>query len=141
VRGERKYDYPIESQGLKYHPLSLFNFITHFTKGNAMNMGQAISTCFSKYADFSGRATRSEYWYFYLFYVIVLVAVTLIDPTSNGLLTNLVPLPFIIPLLSAAVRRMHDVGKSGWFLLIPVYGFILAVTGSTGDNQYGPASA
>ena len=106
-----------------------------------MNMGQAISTCFSKYADFSGRATRSEYWYFYLFYVIVLVAVTLIDPTSNGLLTNLVPLPFIIPLLSAAVRRMHDVGKSGWFLLIPVYGFILAVTGSTGDNQYGPASA
>jgi uncharacterized membrane protein YhaH (DUF805 family) len=126
---------------LKLSPVWNAKFITHFTKGNAMNMGQAISTCFSKYATFSGRASRSEYWYFYLLYVIVYFVAGFVDPTSNGILTNLVLLAFVLPLLSAAVRRMHDVGKSGWFLLIPIYGFILAVSGSTGDNQYGPASA
>lgn len=119
----------------------MFNFITHFTKGNAMNMGQAISTCFSKYATFSGRASRSEYWYFYLLYVIVYFVVSLVDPTSNGILTNLVLLAFALPLISSLARRMHDVGKSGWFMLIPIYGFILAVTASTGDNQYGPANS
>lgn len=99
-----------------------------------MDFGTAIKVCFQKYVDFSGRARRSEYWFFYLFYVLVLAVATAISET----LSNLVVLAFLLPLLSAAVRRMHDVGKSGWFLLIPIYGFILAVTDSqAGPNQYG----
>ena len=100
-------------------------------------MGNAISACFSKYATFSGRATRSEYWFFFLFYAIVIFAVAMIDPTVNGLLVNLTVLVFILPMYAAGSRRMHDVGKSGWFQIIPIYGFILACSASGADNKYG----
>jgi len=100
-------------------------------------MGNAISACFSKYATFSGRATRSEFWYFYLFYILVIVAVTLIDPSTSGLLGNLVFLGFIIPMTAAGCRRMHDVGKSGWFQLVPFYNLFLLCSETQGDNQYG----
>ena len=103
-------------------------------------MGNAISTCFSKYATFSGRATRSEYWFFQLFYVIVLIAVAVVDPTESAILVNLVTLVFFIPTIAVGCRRMHDVGKSGWFQIIPIYGFILAVTKSDADNQYGASA-
>ncbi len=103
-------------------------------------MGQAISSCFSKYATFSGRATRSEYWFFILFYALVFVAVSFLDPTANGMLGSVVWLGFIIPIYAAGSRRMHDVGKNGWFQIIPIYGFILACSASTGDNQYGSAA-
>jgi uncharacterized membrane protein YhaH (DUF805 family) len=103
-------------------------------------MGNAISTCFSKYATFSGRATRSEYWFFALFYVIVLFAATLFDPTTNGLLANITILVFILPMYAAGSRRMHDVGKNGWCQIIPIYGFILACSKSDGDNKYGASA-
>ena len=105
-----------------------------------MNMGQAISSCFSKYATFSGRASRSEYWFFVLFYVICLVAVSMVDTTENGLLANLVVLVFILPLYAAGSRRMHDVGKNGWCQIIPFYGLYLACVQGEGDNKYGAAS-
>jgi uncharacterized membrane protein YhaH (DUF805 family) len=101
-------------------------------------MGNAIQACFSKYATFSGRATRSEYWYFELFYLIVLVVASIIDPTTSGVLSNLVFLVFIVPIVAAGCRRMHDVGKSGWFQIIPFYGLYLACQPSAGDNEYGP---
>jgi uncharacterized membrane protein YhaH (DUF805 family) len=91
------------------------------------------------FANFSGRARRSEYWYFVLFnaiiYIIVTQVGTLIDFYFLGAIYYLVVL---IPTLAVGVRRMHDVGKSGWFLLIPIYNLILAVSaGDNGANKYG----
>lgn len=104
-------------------------------------MGNAIAACFSKYATFSGRASRPEYWFFYLFYMIAYVAGMILDSTAG---TQYIQLLLIVPLwlpqLSAGVRRMHDVGKSGWFLLIPIYNLVLLCSeGSTESNKYGDA--
>jgi uncharacterized membrane protein YhaH (DUF805 family) len=91
------------------------------------------------YATFSGRARRKEYWMFVLFNVIV----SFVFGFVCGLigipeLANLYTLAVLLPSIAVGVRRMHDVGKSGWFLLIPIYNFILAVTeGEKGENQYG----
>tara|TARA_B100000963_G_scaffold327351_1_gene315037 strand:- start:162 stop:497 length:336 start_codon:yes stop_codon:yes gene_type:complete len=93
-----------------------------------------------QYADFNGRARRSEYWYFTLFNILIYFAIefisALIGLPSLGALYSLAVL---IPGIAVAVRRMHDVGKSGWFVLIPIYNLILAVTdGDAGENKYGP---
>ena len=95
---------------------------------------------FENYANFSGRARRSEYWYFVLFNVIIAIAFGFICGLIGVPdLANLYTLAVLIPSLAVGVRRMHDVGKSGWFLLIPIYSFILAVTeGEKGENKYGP---
>ena len=100
-----------------------------------MNIGDAISVCFKKYATFSGRASRSEYWYFYLFYILVYLAAYIFAGENVALIVSI---PLWIPQLSVAVRRLHDVGKSGWFILIPIYNLILMCTDSNpGSNQYG----
>lgn len=96
-----------------------------------------------KYAVFEGRATRSEYWYFFLFNLVISIIIGLLDVPALGFLYSLAVL---IPSLAVGVRRLHDVGKSGWWLLIgliPVVGWIVliifAVTDSqSGTNQYGP---
>ena len=92
------------------------------------------------YATFSGRARRSEYWYFVLFNFIISIVVGLIEGAmGTEALGVIYSLAVLIPSLAVAVRRMHDVGKSGWFLLIPIYNLILACTdGDKGDNKYGP---
>lgn len=92
------------------------------------------------YAVFTGRARRSEYWYFFLFNLIIAVVVSFL---SNAIgipaLSMIVSLAFLVPGIAVGVRRMHDVGKSGWYLLIPIYNLILACTeGEKGSNQYGP---
>jgi uncharacterized membrane protein YhaH (DUF805 family) len=91
------------------------------------------------YATFSGRARRSEYWYFVLFNIIISIVLGLIGGMLElGFLSNLYSLLIIVPSIAVGVRRMHDVGKSGWFLLIPIYNLILAVTeGTKGTNAYG----
>ena len=98
------------------------------------------------YATFSGRARRKEYWMFVLFNVIVSFVFGFvcgfigIPELANlyTLLANLYTLAVLLPSIAVGVRRMHDVGKSGWFLLIPIYNFILAVTeGEKGENKYG----
>jgi len=102
-------------------------------------MGNAISACFGKYATFTGRANRSEYWLFYLFYVIVDLALTLLGVAVHVAFTSLGFLTFFLPLLAAGVRRLHDVDKSGWFILIPIYNLILLCSaGTSGENRYGP---
>jgi uncharacterized membrane protein YhaH (DUF805 family) len=78
-----------------------------------MNIQQAIRTCFRKYVDFSGRASRSEYWWFLLAYFVVAVVAQLI----NRYLPAVVILAVLLPLLAATVRRLHDIGKSGWMSL------------------------
>lgn len=92
-----------------------------------------------KYATFSGRAGRSEFWYFFLFNVII----AFIFRFAGGLiqipqLANIYLLAVLIPGIAVGVRRMHDVGMNGWILLVPIYNIILASHGGVkGDNEYG----
>ncbi len=106
------------------------------------------------YVGFKGRARRKEYWMFVLFHIIFSIAAMVLDnvtgmadPTTNyGPIYALYALALLLPSLAVAVRRLHDVGKSGWFLLIaliPIIGaiwlIVLYVTDSKpGPNKYGP---
>ncbi len=91
------------------------------------------------YAKFDGRARRAEYWYFTLFSTLISVLLSVLSYTIGILyLDTVYSLAVFIPSLAVGVRRMHDVGKSGWYLLIPIYNLILACTsGEVGSNQYG----
>ena len=95
-----------------------------------MDFITAIKTCFSKYADFNGRARRSEFWYWYLFTILVSMFSSWIPFAS------LVMLALVIPTLAAAVRRLHDIGRSGWWVLLNVvpsiicFAFLIALLGS-----------
>lgn len=102
----------------------------------------AIKVCFSKYLDPNGRATRSEFWYFFLFSCIISA---LFNSGSTGI-GGLISLILFLPSLMVGIRRLHDVDKSGWwmlFIFLPVIGFFILIiqfakTGSKGDNQFGP---
>ena len=91
------------------------------------------------YATFKGRASRSEHWYFVLFNIIFSIVLSYVSGVVNlPILYTIYSLALLIPSIAVAVRRMHDVGKSGWFILIPIYGLILACTqGVKGENEYG----
>ncbi|ANM11048.1 MULTISPECIES: DUF805 domain-containing protein [unclassified Rhizobium] len=88
----------------------------------AMGFGQAISSFFRKYVDFTGRASRSEFWFSTLFVVLVDIAFYLIEPT--GALGGIWSLAVFLPSIAMATRRLHDINRSGWFqliaLLIPI---------------------
>lgn len=102
----------------------------------------------NKYVDFSGRAGRKEYWMFTLFYILVAIAVSIVDTmlSLKGMLSTLFALGMFLPSLAISVRRMHDIGKSWVALLInliPLAGFIifiiwLARDSAPGTNKYGP---
>ncbi|WP_428230902.1 DUF805 domain-containing protein [Flavobacterium sp.] len=97
---------------------------------------------FENYANFNGRARRKEYWMFFLANILISFVLGfvlgLVSPTL-GLVGNVYSLAVLIPGIAVGVRRMHDVGKSGWFLIIPIYNLILACTeGDKGANEYGP---
>ena len=79
-----------------------------------MNFGQAISSCLSKYATFTGRASRSEFWWFFLFQILISLSASMLGETINGL----VALGLLLPALAVGTRRLHDIGKSGWWQLI-----------------------
>ena len=81
-----------------------------------MNFVESIKTCFRKYADFSGRGSRPEYWWFFLFCVLVQIAAEQIS-SSLGLVMNLV---LLLPSLAAGARRLHDTWRSGWWQLLSV---------------------
>lgn len=94
-----------------------------------------------KYVDFNGRARRSEYWYFTLFNVLVSIVINVIatQVPAIAMLGMVFSLAVLLPGIAVAIRRMHDVGKSGWYCLIPIYNLILAFTpGQMGPNEYGP---
>ena len=98
------------------------------------------------YFDFEGRATRKQYWMFVLMYIIISIIVELIDVALGlGFLGAILSLVLLAPSLGIAARRLHDIGRSGWWQLIgliPIIGWIIMivwlVTDSAPDNQYGP---
>jgi uncharacterized membrane protein YhaH (DUF805 family) len=113
-----------------------------------MGMPDAVRSVLTKYATFSGRARRSEYWWFYLAYVIVSIVASIIDGLLGvTVLTIIVSLGLLIPTLAVSVRRLHDIGKSGWWLLIgliPLVGAIILIVfacqdSQPGTNQWGPS--
>ena len=112
------------------------------TRPAQMGMGEAVSSVFSKYATFSGRARRSEYWWFYLAYFLVAVVATIIDGILGvTILEVILVLAVLIPGLAVSVRRLHDVGRSGWWLLIgliPLVGAIVLLVFACQDSQAGP---
>ena len=92
-----------------------------------------------KYADFKGRARRSEFWYFTLFSAIISIILIILTGNSQfSKLDKLYSLVVLVPSLAVGVRRMHDLNKSGWYYLIPFYNLILLFTnGTEGPNDYG----
>ncbi|MCM1064304.1 MAG: DUF805 domain-containing protein [Eubacterium sp.] len=112
-----------------------------------MKFMEAVEHVFSHYAVFEGRARRSEFWYFQLFYYLVLTALATLAFT--GIAALLIPVFMVgalVPNLAVCWRRFHDIGKSGlWYLIIfvPLVGVILMIVwlsqdGQPGNNQYGP---
>lgn len=91
------------------------------------------------YATFSGRARRSEYWYFFLFNFIISFILGFIGGITHLTFLGIIySFAVIIPGIAVSIRRMHDVGKSGWFILFPFYNLILVFTeGEKGSNLYG----
>ncbi|MCI9173142.1 DUF805 domain-containing protein [uncultured Duncaniella sp.] len=108
-----------------------------------ITFGEAISRFYKKYADFNGRSTRAEYWYPCLYMLICYVILLCLGKTGM-ILYGIFALANIIPSLAVGIRRMHDIGKSGWWILInlvPVIGgiwfIVLAATPSKDiDNPY-----
>lgn len=111
-----------------------------------MNLQEAVSSVLSQYAGFSGRARRSEYWYWALAVFIVSVVAGIIDAIIGlQFFQYVVPLATLVPGLAVGARRLHDTGRSGWLQLIgiiPIIGWIILivwfVTDSHPDNEYGP---
>ena len=86
-----------------------------------MGFGEAIRTCFAKFATFSGRARRSEYWYFMLFALVVSFGIGVVEGVTHnahgtGSAGSLASLFLFIPQLTVTVRRLHDTGRSGWWI-------------------------
>lgn len=120
-----------------------------------MEFGEAVRSGFRNYANFNGRAARSEYWYWVLFALIVNVAGGILDRaiffgSDTGLFAPLISLALLLPGIAVAVRRMHDMDRTGWWVLIVLTGIgalILLIwfcfKGSDGPNRFGsdPLSA
>jgi len=83
-----------------------------------MDFVPAIQSCLRQYATFSGRAARSEYWWFFLFQVLVLVGASIV----SDLLYALASLALLLPSLAVGARRLHDIGRSGWWQLLLLTG-------------------
>jgi uncharacterized membrane protein YhaH (DUF805 family) len=101
-----------------------------------------------KFADFTGRARRKEYWFFVLFNVLVAMGISFVEALLGlgGFLSMIYSLAMLIPGLAVGARRLHDIGRSGWWLLIglvPLVGWIVLIVfalqdSEPHDNQYGP---
>lgn len=116
-----------------------------------MDFMTAVKTCFNKYVTFAGRASRAEFWYFFLFLLIGnLVTVVLDQSVFSGNmispLNSIFGLVTALPWLAVSVRRLHDVDRSGWWILIgfiPLIGAIVLIVwfstaGASGTNRFGP---
>jgi uncharacterized membrane protein YhaH (DUF805 family) len=118
-----------------------------------MNFFEAISSGFRNYVNFSGRAVRSEYWYWTLFVTIVMFVLGIIDQSLNpgvgigafSIVNAIVSLALILPGIAVSVRRLHDIDRTGWWLLLSftVIGVLILIywaclRGTLGQNRFGP---
>ena len=110
-----------------------------------MDFMTSVKTCLAeKYAEFNGRASRPEFWWFVLFCLIVNVVAGAI---FRGWISSLISLALFVPSIAVGTRRLHDIGKSGWLQLlgiIPIIGWAILIywaaqPGQPGSNQYGSA--
>lgn len=115
---------------------------------NVFNMAQAIKVCWKKYADRTGRACRAEYWYWQLFIFLLsspflVLGIALVDEFNCLPYLVIIQLAFFIPSLAVSIRRLHDIGLSGWWFLlsfVPIGNLLLLgmfTNDSQDDNQYG----
>lgn len=129
-----------------------------------MGFGEAIKTCFGKYASFTGRARRSEFWWFWLFTIIVSFILSIIDSALGwatnfgnqavevsgtfspllsgnvGALSTIWSLAVLLPIISVTVRRLHDTDRSGWWwwiVLVPCVGWIVLLVFMVLDSTPG----
>ncbi len=104
-----------------------------------LGFGQSIGTCLKKYAVFEGRAGRSEFWTYFLVYcfgsLILDVSVESTQSPALGIVLIIVSLGGMLPMIAVGCRRMHDINKSGWFQIIPIFNLILwAMDSSEGTD-------
>lgn len=116
-----------------------------------MTFQESVSTCLTKYAEFSGRASRSEYWWFILAQLLAGILIGFIlgfigaGQSFVAIVNLLVTLGLLLPAIGVAIRRLHDTGRSGWWYLlifIPIIGWILLIywyvqPSMSGPNEYG----
>ncbi len=115
---------------------------------------ESIKSTFKKYAVFTGRATRKEFWYFALFVIITSAVLSTIEnglglfPAFDGgrgrgaedesLLASIFTLIILVPYFAVGIRRMHDVDHKGWWILVPLYNlYLFCVPGTPGSNRFG----
>jgi uncharacterized membrane protein YhaH (DUF805 family) len=113
-----------------------------------MTFGEAVTSGFEHYAKFDGRASRPAYWWWVLFAILVGIAANIIDWTLGivPVASAIVGLGLLLPNLSVSIRRLHDTGRTGWWILIgliPLIGFIVLLIfylqrSDPAENQYGP---
>lgn len=117
-----------------------------------MDFMTAVKTCFAKYVDYKGRALRSEFWWWTLFTFVTSLILGAIDSAifstsweETGILDGIFSLATFLPTIFVTTRRLHDVGRSGWWQLIAftiigifVLLYWLIIEGEQGDNAYGP---
>ena len=114
-----------------------------------MSFTEAVSSAFARYSDFTGRASRSEYWWFVLFNLLLGIAIGMVGamvlgPTVTNVVGLIINLALIIPSISVAARRLHDINRSGWWQLLAFtgIGIILLLIwyvreGDQGTNEHG----
>ena len=110
-----------------------------------MNFADAIQVCFQKYVDFSGRAKRPEYWWFFLFCILGSLGLEMV----SSMLSWIFSLATLLPSLAVGARRLHDTSRSGWLQLlwiVPIIGWIIMIVflvqeGQSEDNRYGATPA
>lgn len=110
---------------------------------------EAAKRVYTNYVGFQGRAGRPEFWWFVLFYVLVAFIISLLAGLIPGmasifaLIGNLFMLASLLPNIAVSARRLHDIGKSGWWMLVPLYNiYLYAQPSQAGDNEFGsPAPA
>jgi uncharacterized membrane protein YhaH (DUF805 family) len=111
-----------------------------------MNFSQAINSGISKFVQFEGRASRSEYWYWTLFAILISIAANIIDATLGvGIVSMIAGLALLLPGLAVSSRRLHDLDRSFWWVLITftIIGVVVllywdCLPGTSGPNRFGP---
>ena len=115
-----------------------------------MGFSEAVRYGFQNYATFEGRASRAAFWWWTLFSILATIAANIVDAIIGiPIFSIVVALGLLLPNLSISVRRLHDIDKTGWWILIgliPLIGFIVLIIfyvqkGDPGENSYGPPMA